>query len=100
MIAAMKLIVTWQVFSKQLLPDTKTWEADDISSFLYRIWDEPLNCVNDIMNSTVNLIMKNVSTALYSSVLFAGIIEQILEFTKIKRLCIFHLPSYFELYFV
>lgn len=60
MLAAMKLTAMRQIFSKQL-SEAAHWEADDIGSFLYRIWSEhPLHCVNALVNSTLKLIVKNV----------------------------------------
>ena len=68
MIGAMKLVAMRQIFSKQLAEATHGWEADDISSFLYRIWNgQPLSCVNDVVNSTLSLIVRNVSGVLYST---------------------------------
>ena len=62
MVGAMKLTAIRQIFSKQLAEaTTHGWEADDISGFLYRIWiRDPLNGVNDVVNSTLSLIVKNV----------------------------------------
>lgn len=61
MVGAMKLTAIRQIFNKQLAEAATVWEADDISGFLYRIWiRDPLNGVNDVVNSTLNLIVKNV----------------------------------------
>lgn len=60
MVAAMKLTAMRQIFNKQLSEVTHEWEAN-IHTFLCQIWNqEPLHCVNTLVDSTLNLIVKNV----------------------------------------
>lgn len=78
MMGAMKLTAMRQIFNKQLSEAAHEWEADDISGFLYQIWDqEPLNCVNTVVKSTLNLIVKNVG-----SVYICMVCMHVLKFFK------------------
>ena len=65
MVAAMKLTAMGQIFNKQLSEVAHEWDAD-IYRFLYQIWNQqPLDCVNALVNSTLNLIVKNVRSIVY-----------------------------------
>ena len=65
MMGAMKLVVIRQIFNKQLAEAAHGWEADNISRLLYQIWiGNPLNGVNDVVNYTLSLIVRNVSSVI------------------------------------
>ena len=62
----MKLTAIRQIFNKQLSEATHECETD-ISSFPCQIWNQqPLDCVNGVVNSTLKLIIKNVSSIMHT----------------------------------
>ena len=66
MVAAVKLTAMRQIFNKQLSEASHDWEAN-INGFLNQIWNQqPLDCVNTVVNSTLNLIIKNVGSSMHT----------------------------------